>query len=118
MKPSNGFNPAHIHQYINPAPSREELICVKKDNGDVLKTNEQIIYDNYTNTKMQAIKTDYDTIRECLLDPARGFNALTGKIGHYIQPRTKGAGHGSTSRAFYARTKFLAEFIDLSINTK
>jgi hypothetical protein len=64
MKPSNGFNPAHIHQYINPAPTREELICVKKENGDVLKTNEQIIYDNYTNTKLQAIKTDYIAVNK------------------------------------------------------
>jgi len=30
-----------------------------------------------------------------------------------IQPRTKGAGHGSTSRAFYARPKFLKEFIKI-----
>lgn len=44
---------------------------------------------------------------------ARTPNELTGGMGVYIQPRTKGAWHGSTSRAFYARTKFLAEFIKL-----
>ena len=60
-----------------------------------------------------AVNADYDLVREVLLDPNRGFNALTGKMGVYIQPRTKGAGHGSTSRAFYARPKFLAEFIKL-----
>ena len=36
-----------------------------------------------------------------------GFEALSGRIGEYIQPRTKGTGHGSTSRAFYARKNFL-----------
>ena len=33
----------------------------------------------------------------------KGFSSLTGKDGKWIQARTKGAGHGSTSRAFYAR---------------
>jgi DNA mismatch repair protein MutH len=60
-----------------------------------------------------AVKADYDLVRNTLLDPHKGFNALTGKMGYYIQPRTKGAGHGSTSRAFYARPRFLAKFIKL-----
>jgi hypothetical protein len=60
-----------------------------------------------------AVKADYDLVRNTLLDPDKGFNALTGKMGYYIQPRTKGAGHGSTSRAFYARPRFLKEFIKI-----
>jgi len=60
-----------------------------------------------------AVKADYDLVRNTLLDTEKGFNALTGKMGYYIQPRTKGAGHGSTSRAFYARPRFLAKFIKL-----
>ncbi|MCL2036797.1 MAG: hypothetical protein FWG83_05360 [Oscillospiraceae bacterium] len=60
-----------------------------------------------------AVRADYELVRECLNDPARGFSALSGKMGVYIQPRTKGAGHGSVSRAFYARPRFLAEFVDL-----
>jgi DNA mismatch repair protein MutH len=59
------------------------------------------------------VKADYDLVRAVLLDENKGFSALTGKMGVYIQPRTKGAGHGSISRAFYARPKFLAEFIKL-----
>jgi len=51
------------------------------------------------------IKADYDLVRRAITE--KGFSALTGKMGVLIQPRTKGAGHGSTSRAFYARTKFL-----------
>lgn len=62
----------------------------------------------------EAVKADYNTVRNALLDPSRGFNSLTGKMGVYIQPRTKGAGHGSTSRAFYARPSFLKQFIDLT----
>lgn len=60
-----------------------------------------------------AIKSDYDAVRECISDSCRGFSALTGNMGVYIQPRTKGAGNGSTTRAFYARSKFLAKFINL-----
>ena len=48
------------------------------------------------------IKADYDFIRNKLIK--EGFEALTGADGKWIQARTKGAGHGSTSRAFYART--------------
>jgi len=56
---------------------------------------------------LQQVRDDYNTVRECLNDPKRGFSALTGRMGVYVQPRTKGPGHGSTSRAFYARPKFL-----------
>jgi hypothetical protein len=59
------------------------------------------------------VEADYELVRACLNDPKRGFSALTGKMGRYIQPRTKGAGHGSTSRAFYARPLFLSQFIEL-----
>ena len=55
------------------------------------------------------VKADYDLVRETIR--TEGFSALTGKMGVYIQPRTKGPGHGSTSRAFYARKSFLEKFI-------
>lgn len=64
----------------------------------------------------EAVKADYNTVRNALLDPNRGFNSLTGRMGVYIQPRTKGAGHGSVSRAFYARPLFLSRFINLNTN--
>lgn len=55
------------------------------------------------------IKEDYNLIRETIR--TRGFSALKSEMGVYIQPRTKGRGHGSISRAFYARKPFLNEFI-------
>lgn len=51
------------------------------------------------------VKEDYDLVRKTIIE--QGFSALTGRMGIFIQPRTKGAGHGSTTRAFYARTSFL-----------
>ncbi len=60
-----------------------------------------------------AVESDYEIIRACLNDPYRGFACLTGFMGKFIQPRTKGPGHGSKSRAFYARPLFLSQFIKL-----
>lgn len=60
-----------------------------------------------------AVEADYEAVRQCLNDPNRGFVCLTGSMGKFIQPRTKGAGHGSITRAFYARPLFLSQFIKL-----
>lgn len=50
---------------------------------------------------LDEVEADYEEVREVLLQ--KGLEGLSGKMGKWIQPRTKGAGHGSTSRAFYAR---------------
>lgn len=52
------------------------------------------------------VSADYELIRNYI---GKGTN-LSGRMGKYVQPRTKGSGHGSTSRAFYAR-KGLVEFL-------
>ena len=64
-----------------------------------------------SDTLIQEIKSDYEFIRNKL--KTQGFRALTGKDGKWIQARTKGAGHGSTSRAFYARKELIKEIIRL-----
>lgn len=79
MKPSNSFNPADIHKYIDPEPSREELICDKKSRGEFLKTGEQIIYDNYTATRNKAIKEDFAAVT------TQGISARV----HTVEGRTK-----------------------------
>lgn len=60
---------------------------------------------------IKEIKTDYDFIREKLIK--EGFKSLTGKDGKWIQARTKGAGHGSISRAFYARKVLVQKIFDI-----
>jgi DNA mismatch repair protein MutH len=57
------------------------------------------------------VKADYEIVRNTIRE--KGFSALTGKMGVLIQPRTKGPGHGSTSRAFYARTGFVKKLLDI-----
>ena len=57
----------------------------------------------------EQVKADYNFIRETIR--TRGFSSLSGKMGTLIQPRTKGKGHGSISRAFYARTSFVKHIL-------
>jgi len=59
----------------------------------------------------QQVKADYEETRQCIMN--KGFEYLTGAMGAFVQPRTKGPGHGSTSRAFYARTKFVKMILNL-----
>ncbi|MGL5083832.1 MAG: MvaI/BcnI family restriction endonuclease [Microcoleaceae cyanobacterium] len=55
------------------------------------------------------VKADYNFIQEMIR--TQGFSSLSGKMGKLVQPRTKGKGHGSISRAFYARTSFVAHIL-------
>ncbi|HKP45805.1 MAG TPA: MutH/Sau3AI family endonuclease, partial [Pyrinomonadaceae bacterium] len=57
------------------------------------------------------VQADYASIREIIR--TRGIDALTGDTGKYVQARTKGRGHGSTSKAFYARPVFVAHILNL-----
>ena len=61
---------------------------------------------------IKEIKADYDFIRDKLI--TRGFEALTGADGKWIQARTKGPGHGSVSRAFYARTDLVKKIFEIA----
>lgn len=64
-----------------------------------------------SDTLIKEIEEDYEFIRNKLI--TKGFSSLTGKDGKWIQSRTKGAGHGSTSRAFYARKDLIKEVISM-----
>lgn len=57
----------------------------------------------------EQVKADYNLVRETIR--TQGFDSLTGNMGKLVQPRTKGQGHGSKSRAFYARTSFVAHIL-------
>lgn len=57
------------------------------------------------------VKRDYELARQIVMH--EGFSSLSGKVGVYIQPRTKGEGHGSTSRAFYVRKYLLKKMLGI-----
>lgn len=106
------FEESHLLSKLKKAVVVSRIVgATHSDPSYVHKVNTLDLGNNFE--LYQAVKNDYELVQECLRDKTRGFTALTGTMGNYIQPRTKGAGHGSTSRAFYARPKFLAKFIDL-----
>ena len=69
---------------------------------------------------VKEIKDDYDSIRQKLV--TQGFDALTGKDGKWIQPRTKGTGgvnprtgkRRPITRAFYARKELVAKIFEMA----
>lgn len=69
---------------------------------------------------IKEIKADYDFIREKLIK--KGFGALTGKDGEWIQARTKGTGginpktgkRRPVTRAFYARTGLVKKIFEIA----
>lgn len=69
---------------------------------------------------IKEIKADYDFIRNKLV--TKGFNALTGKDGRWIQARTKGIGgvnprtgkRRPITRAFYARTALVKKIFEIA----
>jgi DNA mismatch repair protein MutH len=64
------------------------------------------------NPKIHAqVRDDYEAIQAQIRD--HGIASLTGELGKLVQARTKGRGHGSTSRAFYARPLFVAHILNL-----
>jgi DNA mismatch repair protein MutH len=80
------------------------------ENAELLKlTSLDFAEDDFL---IKEIKADYDFIRNKLIK--KGFNSLTGSDGKWIQARTKGAGHGSTSRAFYARKALVKKIFENS----
>lgn len=69
------------------------------------------IFDLTDKEVRKQVEKDYELVRNTIR--TEGFQALTGKMGTLVQPRTKGMGHGSTTRAFYARTSFVKKILDL-----
>jgi len=96
------------------AKLRETIICARLYN-DINETQSFLIsvgkFDLGDRDLYEQVKKDYNLVRNAIR--TRGFRVLTGAMGAYVQPRTKGAGHGSISRAFYARPVFIKKILDL-----
>jgi len=80
------------------------------ESGELLKVTSLDFSE--TDNLIQEIKADYDFIRNKLI--TKGFKSLTGADGKWIQARTKGLGHGSTSRAFYARKELVKKIFEIA----
>jgi DNA mismatch repair protein MutH len=82
--------------------SKEEKHSVLYSVGS-FDLNDKAIYEQ--------VKADYEETRQVIKQ--KGFDHLSGRMGVLVQPRTKGPGHGSTSRAFYARTGFVKTILEI-----
>ena len=86
------------------------LVVPYQRTGDIIVYKKPVLID-FTEEKykllVKEIENDYKTIREKYL----ADGTLKSEDGKYLQNRTKGAGHGSTSRAFYLRPQFMNEFV-------
>lgn len=87
----------------------KKMIICGRERVDNEESSSKLLYVNsfdlLTTNYWPQIKEDYEFVRNTIRE--RGFNCLTGKMGVFIQPRTKGVGHGSKTRAFYARVNFI-----------
>ena len=101
------FRQSHIYAKLTKAVIAARVWESKEESSSLLYTVTK--FDLGEEEVYEQVKEDYKLVQKVIRE--QGFQKLTGKMGVYIQPRTKGAGHGSTSRAFYARTGFLKRFV-------
>ncbi|HLL15580.1 MAG TPA: MvaI/BcnI family restriction endonuclease [Pyrinomonadaceae bacterium] len=106
---SNRFEDSHLYDKLRRLVVVGRIFETEEDARSVLHTAAKFDLDDPA--VFRAVREDYELIRATIRD--RGFAALTGDLGALIQARTKGRGHGSVSRAFYARTAFVARILNL-----
>lgn len=94
--------------------------CAKKMNKVLFvpyyREGENITYLSPTLLTKETHPTLYTTLEEDYTAIKKEYETtgtLQSSLGKYLQTRTKGAGHGTTSRAFYLRTTFLKEYIPI-----
>ena len=97
------FEESHLFAKLQKMVICTRLFDSKLEEKSILL--DVIEFDFQNHELLSQIKNDYELVRQTITN--EGFEKLTGKMGVYIQPRTKGAGHGSKSRAFYAKTSLL-----------
>ncbi len=106
---ANKFEDSHLYDklrsmvvvsrvYESPQEQRSILHAAAEFDLDNAKIHDQVV-------------ADYEAIRRQIR--TGGIDSITGDLGKLVQARTKGRGHGSTSRAFYARPVFVAHILNL-----
>ena len=106
---ANQFTDSHLYDKLRSLIVVARIFQDVKETAAYLHSAAEFDLDNPVIRKQ--VEADYEAIREIIR--ANGVEALTGDAGKYVQARTKGRGHGSTSRAFYARPAFVAHILNL-----
>ena len=103
------FADSHLYDKLRSMIVVARIFESVADASSILHSAAEFDLDNPAIYKQ--VQQDYDQIREIIR--AQGVQLLTGATGEYVQARTKGRGHGSTSHAFYARPVFVAHILNL-----
>jgi DNA mismatch repair protein MutH len=103
------FEDSHLYDKLRSMIVVARIFENVKETSSILHSAAEFDLDNPTVYKQ--VKEDYEAIREII--HTKGIQLLTGETGKYVQARTKGRGHGSTSHAFYARSIFVAHILNL-----
>jgi DNA mismatch repair protein MutH len=106
---ANRFEDSHLYDKLRSMIVVARIFENVEDTSSILHSAAEFDLDDPS--IRQKVEADYETIREIIR--LKGVDALTGDSGKYVQARTKGPGHGSTSRAFYARALFVAHILNL-----
>jgi DNA mismatch repair protein MutH len=106
---ANAFVDSHLYDKLRSMIVVARIFETVEDTSSILHSAAESDLDNPSIRKQ--VEDDYETIRELIR--SKGVNTVTGDTGKYVQARTKGRGHGSTSRAFYARALFVAHILNL-----
>ncbi|MEP6569161.1 MAG: MvaI/BcnI family restriction endonuclease [Acidobacteriota bacterium] len=106
---ANSFADSHLYDKLRSMIVVARIFENVADTASILHSAAAFDLDNPAIRKQ--VETDYEAIRAVIR--LQGFDSLTGDTGKYVQARTKGRGHGSTSRAFYARALFVAHILNL-----
>jgi len=103
------FEESHLLSKLKKAVVCARLFESQQENKSLLLNVSSF---DLNNEKLyNQVKKDYEDVRRCIIE--KGFECLSGSMGELVQPRTKGAGHGTTSRAFYARTRFVSQILGI-----
>ncbi|HBB98457.1 MAG TPA: hypothetical protein DC054_24000 [Blastocatellia bacterium] len=106
---ANKFEDSHLYDKLRSMVVVSRVWESKQELHSILHAAAEFDLDN---PKIHAqVRDDYETIRGQIRN--RGIDSVTGDLGKLVQARTKGPGHGSTSRAFYARPIFVAHILNL-----
>ena len=106
---ANKFEDSHVYDKLR---SMVVVSRIYEDARELHSTLHAAAEFDLDDPKIHAqVAADYESIRSEIR--ARGIDSVTGDLGKLVQARTKGRGHGSTSRAFYARPIFVAHILNL-----
>ncbi len=106
---ANKFEDSHLYDKLRSMVVVSRIWESKEELHSLLHAAAEFDLDNPDIRKQ--VVSDYESIRVQIRD--RGIDSVTGDLGKLVQARTKGPGHGSTSRAFYARPIFVAHILNL-----